>query len=94
MRPPAYRNGDKNHAGVFLNNCFKCMHERQFKGVPTCLKHYAQVQMNKTCGDWHGGHPIGNAPEVGLHGGMYYHDTIPNRIETAALESGWNHNAR
>jgi hypothetical protein len=44
--------------------------------------------MNKTCDDWDGGHFIGNAPEVGLHGGMHYHDTIPDGVETAALESG------
>lgn len=44
--------------------------------------------MNKTCNDWDGGHFISSAPELGLNGGMHYHDTIRDGVEAAALESG------
>lgn len=53
-----------------------------------CLKYCVQVQMNKTCNDWDGGHFISSAPELGLNGGMHYHDTIRDGVEAAALESG------
>jgi hypothetical protein len=74
--------------GVFLKSCRRCIHERQFKGLPVCLKYYAQVRINKTCDDWDGGAPVGHNPEVGLHGAIYFHDDIPDDIEMAVLNSG------
>jgi len=88
MRPPSYREAEMTLLGILLNSCFWCLHERQFRGVPVCLKYYAQVQMDKTCDDWDGGPLIGSAPELGLHGGMHYHVDIPDEDERATLEGG------
>jgi hypothetical protein len=88
MRPPTYRNADRNHVGKFLKGCGECSHERQFKGRPMCLKHLAQVRLNKTCDDWDGGVAVGHSPNMGLHGGIHYHDDVPNGFERMVLESG------
>jgi hypothetical protein len=77
MRPQTYHDAERNRLGAFLKSCRECLHGRQIRGVPVCLKYRAQVRLSRTSDDWDGRPKIGHNPGVGLHGGIYYHDDIP-----------------
>jgi hypothetical protein len=67
MRPPTYHDVERNRVGAFLKSCRECVHDRQFKGVPVCLKYHAQVRLNKTCDDWDGGPKTAHNLEEGFY---------------------------
>jgi hypothetical protein len=87
MRPPGFREADRNIVGMAKKGCFECQHERQFNGRSVCLKYAAWVQIYKTCDEWNGGELVGNAPHLGLFGGFYYHERSASSEERLTLES-------
>jgi len=87
MRPPGYRNADRNRIDIPIKPCVECIHERAFRGLPVCLKYFVQLRVDKTCDDWDGGEVVGHAPEVGLFSNAHLHNSMPDDLETEVLES-------